>query len=301
MSKLFIQIMDTRVILASGLLIGPNEYNFLFQKEIDFEVSKETPENFGKMVVEEFAKGNVLLTEKKRNDIDIIYSKQGILYRIIKVPIMPIEDLEKMMELEKEDYLSVNPEDYEIRYKVIDKYDENGQIFWDIAIAGADKNILNILVDALDEVGFKINYIEILPANYERLFSEIQEKDLIIFEDDGDFSRICILKNGKVILYADFPIDNKEMFLSGDYSNFISEIRGYMEYYSSRNFGKNIDALILLRNYNKDIICQEILNMVMIKIYSTEELYKLLVKTKETSSQERFVERFYAPISLMNL
>lgn len=265
------------------------------------DISKENPDAFGQRVIDEFTLANVFVHGRKKQDIDIIYSKQGILYRIIKIPLMPMDDLEKMMEIEKGEYLSVNPDDYEIRYKVVDKYDENGQIFWDIAIAGAEKKKLNQIVDTLDKFAFKINFVDILPSNYERFFSKVEERDLIILEDDGDSSRICILKSGKVFLYADFPIDNKEMFISGDYSKLISEVRGYMEYYSSRNFGKTIDALILLRNYNEKIIREEILNLVQIKIYKTEELQEILLKNKEEGSQETSIERFYAAMSLMNL
>ena len=301
MSKLFIQIMDTNIILSAGSLKGQDEYNFFFKKEIEMDIAKENPDVFGQRVIHEFTLANVFIQGRKKQEIDIIYSKQGILYRIIKVPIMPIDDLEKMMELEKGEFLSVNPDDYEIRFKIIDKYDENGQLFWDIAIAGAEKKDLNLIVDELDKFGFRINFVDILPSNYERIFSKVEEKDLIILEDDGDSSRICILKNGKITLYADFPIDNKEMFISGDYSRLISEVRGYMDYYSSRNFGKNIDALILLRNYNKDIIREEILALVQIKIYKTEEMQNILIKNEEECSQETLVERFYASMSLMNL
>lgn len=300
MSKLFIQIMDTKIILAAGSLKG-EEYTFEFQKEIDIEIFKETSQTLKELVVNEFIQGNVLTRGSKRREINIIYSAKGILYRIVKIPIMPIDDLEKMMELEKEEYLSVNSEEYEIRYKIVEKYDENGQLFWDIALAGVEKNNLNILVDALDQAGFKINYVEILPANYQRLFSKIEEKDIIIIEDDGDFSRICILKNGQVFLYADFPIDNGEMFLSEDYSKLVSEVRGYMDYYSSRNFGKNIDALLLLRNYNRESIRLEFMDTIQIKIYSSQELQDILLKKEEKGPQEDFIERYYAPISLMNL
>ena len=254
------------------------------------------------MVKTEFTQAGVLSQNTKRPDIDIVYSRRGILFRVVKVPFMPLDDLEKMMEFEKGEYLSVNPEEYEIRYRIIDKYDENGQIFWDIAVAGIEKNHIQPIVLALDAEGFRINFIEILSGNYEGIFSKIQEKDLIILEDDGDYSRICILKNGRIFLYADFPIDNKEMFVSEEYGKLITEIKGYLDYYSSRNFGKSVDALILLRSYSNQEIREEIAeNFMNLKVYSSEELCELLIKSNEGCLQESLVKSYYSIISIMNV
>ncbi len=302
MSKLFIQLMDNRILLAAGSLKGQDEYEFLFKKELEYDVHNQTPESFAKMVKTEFAQAGVLSQNTKRPDLDIVYSRRGILFRVVKVPFMPLDDLEKMMEFEKGEYLSVSPEEYEIRYKIIDKYDENGQIFWDIAVEGIEKNNIQLLVLALDAEGFRINFIEVLPGNYEGIFSKIQEKDLIILEDDGDFSRICILKNGKIFLYADFPINNKEMFENADFTKLIMELRGCLEYYSSRNFGKNVDALILLRNYSKSEVRDRISESFMnLKVYSPDQLCNILAKSTENCSQEKIVENFYAFMSIVNL
>lgn len=302
MSKLFIQVMDSRIVLAAGSLKGQDEYTFQYKKELEYGAFAQTPESLAKMVKMEFVEAGLIPQNSKREDIDIVFSRRGILFRIVKVPFMPLDDLEKMMEFEKGEYLSANPEEYEIRYKIIDKYDENGQIFWDIAVAGIEKSHIQPLVLALDSEGFRINFIEILPGNYEGIFSKIQEKDLIIFEDDGDFSRICILKNGRIFLYADFPIDNKEMFANQDYSKLFTEIRGYLEYYSSRNFGKSVEALVLLRNYGSEEIRENILgSFTNLKIYTSNDLCNLLVKNNEECSEEKFVETYYAIMSILNL
>lgn len=305
MSNLFVQIMDSRVILAAGSSKGQDQYNIIFKKEVKFNISAESRENLIKLITDEFTQAGVFQKTSKREDIDIIYSRKGILYRIVKVPFMPLDDFEKMMEFEKGDYLSVNPEEYEIRYKIVDKYDESGQIFWDVAVAGIEKEKISTIVKDLDESGFRINYVDILPATYERLFSKIQEKELLIIENDGDFSKICILKNGKVFLYAEFPIDNSEMFANSDYNKLITEIRGYTDYYSSRNFGKSIDALLLLGDYNSNEIREAISEISKIKIYSSRELCNIIVKnlinTQEDCSSDNIIEKHYAAICLMNL
>jgi hypothetical protein len=136
--------MDSRVILAAGSSKGQDQYNIIFKKEAKFNISAESRESLIKLITDEFTQAGVFQKTSKREGIDIIYSRKGILYRIVKVPFMPLDDFEKMMEFEKGDYLSVNPEEYEIRYKIVDKYDESGQIFgmWQLQALKKIKSVL---------------------------------------------------------------------------------------------------------------------------------------------------------------
>lgn len=247
MGKNYIRLTDSQIIIALEN-----------KEEKSFSLPLTSSDSLAKIMSEE-------MTGIK--EVNLIFSQRGILYRVVKVPFMPIDDFEKMMEFEKGEYLSVDPEEYDIRYKILEKYDENGQFFWDIALAAIKKGVLTRLVEILENLSVTINFVDIIPVVYERVYSQIDEPELMILEDDGQYSRICILKNKKIFMLAEFPLDNNELLQNNFYDGLLNEIRGYIDYYSSRNFGKNLAALLLLGNYDRDDIEAAILENIPLKVY----------------------------------
>ena len=247
MGKNFIELTDSQIIIALE-----------DKEEKRYALPLEAVDSLAKIMAQDLV---------GIKELGLIFSQRGILYRIVKIPFMPVDDFEKMMEFEKGEYLSVDPEEYEIRYKIMEKYDENGQLFWDVALAGIKRGAFTRLVEILENLSIAIKFVDIIPAVYERVYSQIDEGDLMILEDDGQYSRICILKNKMVFMFAEFPLDNNELLLTEDYGKLLNEIRGYMDYFSSRNFGKNLGALLLLGNYDKEDIGNRIAENFSLNIY----------------------------------
>lgn len=247
MGKNYIRLTDAQITIALEN-----------KEEKIFSLPLESSDSLAKIMAEE-------MTGIK--EVNLVFSQRGILYRVVKVPFMPIDDFEKMMEFEKGEYLSVDPDEYDIRYKILEKYDENGQFFWDVALAAIKKGVITRLVEILENLSVTINFVDIIPVVYERIYSQIDEPELMILEDDGQYTRICILKNKRIFMLAEFPIDNKDLLENESYAGLLNEIRGYMDYYSSRNFGKNLAALLLLGNYDRDTLKTAILENIPLKIY----------------------------------
>ena len=300
MSRLYLQVMDQKIIFAKGARANNGQYLIEYKKIFNFDADQDHALFLYEILDKEIREYSLVKKGFRKPVIEVLYSRSGILYRIVKVPFMPLDDLGKMMEFEMADYLSVEPLEYETRYQIIEKYDENGQIFWDIAVAGVEKQKINQIIGILDNLGLDITCVDILPSAYQRLFIALPEKDLMLIENDGNYSRICILKEGKVFLYADFPINNQQLFAEKDYGTLITEIRGYMEYFSSRNFGKNVEAIILLGDYSCPEIAEVVFKSISITVYDNEKVKDVLeLSIQDSSGEEICITEYYGPLSRM--
>lgn len=277
MAEIFIQYSEDEIVIIKGKNINKKEMNIEYKNRIKIPDSKHKEEVIKDILLQEKIK-----LKNKKYDVKIGYSLRGILYREIQVPFMPIEDLGKMMELEIGEYLSVDKEEYECRFKVLDKVDNNGQLFWNLAVAGVEKASLVSFIDSLEEIKYKVKNVDILPNMYRKIFSKITKEDLMIVESCFYGCKICIIRDEKVFLYADIPLDNESMFKEKDFSLLVTEINGYLEYFASRNFGKNIDHIAFLGKYSDIDLKESVMKEFIVEvkdILTNEELLEIESKS----------------------
>ena len=308
MSQLFLQVMDTRLRLLRGTFSPKAGYLVDFKREIPL-TGKETIPEILAIFKDAMRAGGLEKKGFRPQEIQVLYGKSGLLYRNVKLPFMPLEDLDKMMELEIGEFLSIPQEEYETRYQITDTFDENGQIYWNIGVAGVERQKLLPLIHGLDQMGLLPVRVDILPVNYQRFFGSLDSPDIMILENDGKLSRICMLKAGQVFLYADFPIDNQNLLDTGIYDPLLLEIRGYMEYYASRNFGKTMDSLLLLGDYFNPILQEAVERGLSLPMPAGEALLQGLLATARDLSplsspaseegQLQLATHFYGPLSMM--
>lgn len=261
MIEIFIEYCDDRLIFLKGKSLKNEEVKIEYKNMIKIPDIMERKELIKDILTQEKSK-----LKNRKYEVNLGFALRGILYREVQIPFMPLDDLEKMMELEIGEYLSIDKDEYECRYKILDKFDNNGQLFWNIAVAGIPTQPLMEIIDSLDEVKLKVKNVDILPNMYRKIFNKFINEDLMIVESCLYGCKLCILRENKVFLYADIPLDNEKMYRDGDYSFLINEINGYLEYFSSRNFGKNVGKIVFLGDYRDEEIAGEILANLAVEV-----------------------------------
>lgn len=169
----------------------------------------------------------------------------GIISRNVRVPNLKPKDLQNMMQLNISEYLPVNPEDYAFDYKVLQLIEEEGSEYLELMVAAISHRQVEQCTQLLEKAGLKPMVIDILPNMTYRLFEHISYQDMLVVDGGMDGTHISIFKGSNLFMYADIPFKMNPLAVN-DYYALAAEMRGYLDYFSSRNFGKQVDNIIIL-------------------------------------------------------
>lgn len=247
MSKLF---MDFRGKIIRVIQGRPADNNLNF-----------TVDSFGSVVLPgpvepEMDKGNItagagklkqFLKEKGMRATRVIagLGQAGVITRSVRVPKMTARDLAGMMKLEINDHLPVSPEEYAFDYKVVGETEEDGREYLELIVAAVNRKQADHFAMLLEKAGLKPVVFDILPNMLYRLFGHIPYRDILVIDGDEDGTRLAIFKGGTLFMYADVPFAVSPGD-KNDLSALAGEMGGYLDYFSSRNFGKTVDNITVL-------------------------------------------------------
>lgn len=172
--------------------------------------------------------------------------QSGVITRIVRVPKMTTKDLDGMMKLNINDHLPVSPEEYAFDYKVLDEVEEEGGLrSLELMVAAVNRGQAEQCASLLEEAGLNPVVFDILPSMLHRLVAHMPFRDNLVVDSGADGTRLAIFKGKTLFMYADVPFVPAPPG-EGDFSVLAGELRGYLDYFSSRNFGKTVDGITIL-------------------------------------------------------
>lgn len=250
MTKLYISYYGDSVTIVEGSY-KKNKFkidDILFMSSNDIEPDYSDKYNLLKQAVKlkaHKAKKAVLCL----NTIDVIV-KSG------RIPKVDAKDLDGIMSLEIDELISLEREQYTFSYEVMKEVQEQGESFLDLALAGIETHEVNKIMRIFEENNIKLEYIDILPASYSRVLKEIEYNDMMVVNTGEYSTSIDIYKEDSLYIHDNVPVritENAQMY---EYIRLVDEANGLMNYYSSRNFGKVLDTILLIGTHvnNKDLI-----------------------------------------------
>lgn len=248
MKKLYISCYGENLHIVDGSPAGKNlsfkakGYGRMTLPGLFTETARkpELVKKFGKEF-KQFLKSKKL----RSKNASIALGQRGIIVRSIKVPKMTPGDLDKMLKMEAGDYLTVSIEDYAFQYKLLAETEENGQKYYDVLLVAVLHSQIEQLVEITESAGLKLDYIDVLPNILFRLFKQTGYKNAMLVQSGTDGTSMAIFKDHNLFIYTDIPFkyDNQG---GNDYSTLFNELRGYLDFFASRNFGNSIDNILIL-------------------------------------------------------
>lgn len=196
--------------------------------------------------------------------------------RIVELPISDEKDIEKHLALEAGHYLPINPETFEVDFRVIEKSSSVEGITSKILVsAGPLTSIMGIL-ECFDKCGLNPKVIDAYPNSICRLYEHAEEKSAAVIDLGMHCVNITILKGNEFYMHSYIPAGLKSVIdnlasgsgsvteKNGDYSiidrdfteqeevlqsglpELMSQISRYLDYYNSRHFGKTVDRIYVI-------------------------------------------------------
>lgn len=191
----------------------------------------------------------------KSKDVILCINTRDVIIKSNKIPKVDKKDLEGIMNMEIDELISLDKENYIFSYEVTAEDEEEGTEFIEMILAAIPKNEANKLIELLSEFNLNVEAIDTIATSCLRILKLIEYDDIMI-ANIGDYGTIIdIYKYDKLFIHDNIPIRITKENSEYQSSLITNEVNGLMNYYSSRNFGKSVDKIVTIGNYayNKDL------------------------------------------------
>ncbi|MGE5629863.1 MAG: pilus assembly protein PilM [Caulobacteraceae bacterium] len=210
--------------------------------------------------------------KKSRCEVYLTINDGNFITRTIELPLTNEKDIEKHLSLEVEQYLPINRENYQVDFKVLEKYSKDDEAGSKVFItAGPKDNIVKVL-DCFDSCGLRPKVLDIYANNICRLFSGVAENDIAVLDLGMQNINITIMEDGKFYMHSYISSALKAIVerysetavpdsfsgyeshkdgllddgLQEELSSIIRQISRYLDYFNSRHYGKAVDRIYVI-------------------------------------------------------
>lgn len=216
------------------------------------DVSEEYKEKYGLL---RYALENI---KYKSKNVVISLNTRDVILKQQRLPSVSKKDLEGIMSLEVDEMMSLNKEEYIFSYEVTTKTKElveHEAEYIDMIIGAIKKEEVHSILDILSDLNLQIDRIDTLSTAYLRFLSNLEYEDMMVANIGDNSTIINIYKKDSLFIYDNIPIKITPESIDFKIFNVVEEAKGLMNYYSSRNFGKIADTILILgqRYRNKAI------------------------------------------------
>lgn len=155
----------------------------------------------------------------------IAVSCPGVITRMITLPLMSAQDLEKLLTEQVDQYFTLNIKDYVVDYRVLERLIEDGEMRQRVLLAALPKYQWETLWSEWENIGFKPKVVDLAADGLARLYSQLTLKgkskmnkaelesplDIAIVELSADRVEFILLEHGVVFLYSDLAVSLDEL------------------------------------------------------------------------------------------
>jgi type IV pilus assembly protein PilM len=245
MSKLYISYYGDYVSIVEGTY---NKRTKKYVVEDSIFISLLQDDETGDREEQKYNSLKRALTTKnfKSKKVVLCLSTNDIIAKDMKIPKVGPKDLDSIISMEIEDIISLDRDDYVFSYEVLKEIEEDGNKMLNILVAASEKDKVNEIINVIEKCKLQVESIDVLPNSYIKVLRQIDYKDIMIVNAGPYGTMISIYKEDSLFIYDYVPIRIDDNF---DYMKslaLVDEVKGLINYYSSRNFGKVVDSIVLL-------------------------------------------------------
>jgi type IV pilus assembly protein PilM len=188
---------------------------------------------------------------------------KSLVFRLVKVPFMPQEDLELFLHAELNRILQISSDEQAYDYRIIEKIQDGDKSFFNILISSFPKQVKAGILEIFSNTNLKVVAMDVYPNTISRLFGNNETEDIAVVGVNGNSLDFMILSKGMMFMYSNTLLDDFAGFaLDGNDQNIgllrdevvlhemmkpiHSFISSYLNYFTSRKEGKSLDKMYLL-------------------------------------------------------
>lgn len=208
-------------------------------------------------------------------DVTFMLNTRDVIVKSNTVPKIDKKDLVAMMSNEIYEMMSLDSEEYIFSYEVTNEREVDNKPILDIVTAAIDKKEINEILKVFKELKLNLKCIDIMSTAYMRLLKNIEYEDMMVI-NIGRYGSYCgVYTNDSLFIYDNIPIKVGKNTEKHTLLSLVDEIKGLANFYSSRNFGKNLKDILIVGEgkdnpFLKDVFANGLNNEL---IFGIENLY----------------------------
>lgn len=269
--ELYISYYDNYISIVEGKY-STKKNKYIIKKHIkasieDVEIQQEDKYSLLKEVI----KNNKFNSK----DVTFMLNTRDVIVKSNTVPKVDKKDLVAMMNNEIYEMMSLDSEEYVFSYEVTNEKEVDNKQILDVVTAAINKKEVNEILKVFKELKLNLKCIDIMSTSYIRLLKNIEYEDMMVI-NIGRYGSYCgVYTNDSLFIYDNIPIKVSKNTEEHTLLSLVDEIKGLANFYSSRNFGKNLKDILILGEGNdnpflKDIFTNGLNNNL---IFGIENLY----------------------------
>lgn len=193
------------------------------------------------------------INKSKVKDVVLCLNTKDVIIKSTDTHKVKSKDLDGIMNNEMDEIMSLDYDRYTFSYEVTKEGLKDDKENLDIIVAAIVNEELDQIVGIFKEFKLNLERIDTISTAYNRLLKKI-EYDNIMMLNMGSYGGIVnIFKEDSLFIHDNIPVKINQSSNHYVYSSLVEEIKGLTNYYSSRNYGNNIDTIVLVGESNKNI------------------------------------------------
>lgn len=196
-----------------------------------------------------------LIQSKTKNVVLCLNTRDVIIKQNNILKVSP-KDLDGIMKNEMYEMMSLDYEKYTFSYEVTKENIKDNSTTLDVIMAAILNDELDTILNIFKENKLNLECIDTMSTSYDRLLKNIVYEDIMMLNIGNYGSLVNIYANDSLFIHDNIPIKINDKTNHDVCLALVDEIRGLINFYSSRNFGKNVDNIVLIgeQNHNKEVV-----------------------------------------------
>lgn len=195
------------------------------------------------------------LEKWKTKDVVLCLNTRDVLIKPNNIDELNPKDLDGIMNNEMYEMMSLNEDQYTFSYEVVKERSENDKKSLDVIIAAIMTEELYTILGIFKEFKLNVERIDTMATAFSRLLKKI-EYDNIMMLNIGEYgSMVNIYKDDSLFIYDNIPVKINSEYSGGSSAislALVDEVKGLMNFYSSRNYGNAIDTIVIVGQSNEN-------------------------------------------------
>ena len=217
------------------------------------------------------------VNKSKVKDVVLCLNTKDVIIKSTETHKVEPKDLDGIMNNEMDEIMSLDYDSYTFSYEVTKEGLKDDKENLDIVVAAIANDELEKLLDIFKEFKLNLERIDTISTAYCRLLKKIEYNNIMMLNVGSYGSIVNIFKEDSLFIHDNIPVKINESSNHYVYSALIEEVNGLINYYCSRNYGNDMEMIVLVGENNEDIEIKDRFNNEISAnvVYGIENLFDI--------------------------
>ena len=186
------------------------------------------------------------INKSKTKDVVLCLNTKDVIIKSTDIGKVSPKDLDGIMNNEMDEIMSLDYDQYTFSYEVTREGLKDDRENLNLIVAAIVNEELEVILDIFKDFKLNLERIDTMSTAYNRLLKKIEYDNMMMLNVGRYGSIVNIFKEDTLFIHDNIPVKINEQSNYYVYSSLVEEIKGLMNYYSSRNYGNTVDTIVIV-------------------------------------------------------